>query len=59
MPPFNAPTWKQLAKSYARDAKFARPATESAMAAVEQALRVRLPDKLRDFLLESDGLTAD
>jgi cell wall assembly regulator SMI1 len=59
MPPFNAPTWKKLIKGCTRDAKFERPATETQLAAVEQALSIRLPDELREFLLEADGLTAD
>ena len=59
MPPFNAPSWKQLAKSYASDAKFARPATEAALAALEQSLAIPLPSALREFLLEADGFTAD
>jgi hypothetical protein len=59
MPPFNAPSWKKLTKGYARDAKFGRPASEAQLAAVEQSLSIRLPDSLRDFLLEADGLTAD
>ena len=59
MPPFNAPTWKQLTKSYASDAKFVRSASESQLVAVEQALGIRLPDLLREFLLEADGVTAD
>ncbi len=59
MPPFNAPSWKQLTKGHARDAKFGRPASESQLAAVEQALGIRLPALLREFLLEADGVTAD
>src|SRR4051794_4416369 len=59
MPPFNAPSWKKLIKGYTRDAKFGRPSNETQLAAVEQVLSIRLPDQLRDFLLEADGLTAD
>jgi cell wall assembly regulator SMI1 len=59
MPPFNAPSWKQLAKGYASDAKFARPTTEARIAALEQSLSIRLPPALREFLLEADGFTAD
>src|SRR5688572_18897753 len=33
MPPFNAPSWKQLTKGYAPDAKFGHPASESQIAA--------------------------
>jgi hypothetical protein len=59
MPPYNAPTWKQLTKSYASDAKFARPAKEASIAAVEQSLGIRVPEQLREFWLEADGFTAD
>jgi hypothetical protein len=59
MPPYNAPSWKQLTKTHARDAKFGRPASETRLVAVEQALGVHLPDSLRGFLLEADGVTAD
>lgn len=59
MPPFNAPSWKKLTKSYAREAKFGRPASESQLVAVEQALGIRLPGLLREFLLEADGVTGD
>lgn len=59
MPPYNAPSWKQLTKKYAPDAKFARPTTEARLAAVERSLGVRLPSELREFLLEADGFTAD
>jgi hypothetical protein len=43
MPPFNAPSWKQLTKGHARDAKFGRPASETQLAAAEQGLGIRLP----------------
>jgi hypothetical protein len=59
MPPFNASSWKELTERYARDATFGRPASESQLAAVEQALGIRLPDSLREFLLEADGVSAD
>jgi hypothetical protein len=59
MPPFNAPSWKQLAQTHAADAKFAPPATESQLAAAERELGVQLPDTLRELLLESDGVIAD
>lgn len=59
MPPFNAPSWKQLVKSYASDAKFASPTTEERIVTLEQSLSIRLPSALRDFLLEADGFTAD
>jgi hypothetical protein len=59
MPPFNAPSWKQLTKQYALDAKFGDPASESQLSVVEQALNIQLPDLLREFLLEADGAKAD
>lgn len=59
MPPFNAPSWKQLALRYAPDAEFAKPATESQLAVLEQSLGIKLPSGLREFLLEADGFTAD
>jgi hypothetical protein len=59
MPPFNAPSWKQLAQTHAADAEFAPPASESQLAAAERELGVQLPDTLRELLLESDGVIAD
>jgi hypothetical protein len=59
MPPFNAPSWKRLTKDYARDAEFGPPTSEGQIVAVEQALGIRLPTLLREFLLEADGVTAD
>ena len=59
MPLYNSPTWKKLANRYVRDAKFGRPASEKRIAAVEQSLGVCLPDALREFLLEANGMRAD
>ena len=59
MPPHNAPSWKQLTKSYASDAEFARAATQTSIAAVEQSLGLQIPKQLREFWLEADGFTAD
>jgi len=59
VPPYNAPSWKDLTKSYAPDAKFAGPASEAHIATVEKALNIQLPPQLREFLLEADGLSAD
>ena len=59
MPPFNAPSWKELTSGHASDAEFGAAANDTGIAAVEQALGVQLPDALRDFLLEADGVTAD
>lgn len=59
MPPFNAPSWKSLVTLAASDAGFAAPAAETEIAAVERTLGLRLPPGLREFLQESDGVTAD
>jgi hypothetical protein len=55
---FGTPTWKQSVKKAASDAKFASPASESQIVAVEQALSIKLPQALRELLLESDGVRA-
>jgi hypothetical protein len=39
--------------------RFAPPATEAAIAEVERALGVRLPEQLRRFYLECDGFRED
>ena len=59
MSPFNAPSWKTLVASLAPDAEFAKPATETGLNALEQTLRVHLPEEFRQLLLEFDGLVAD
>ena len=59
MPPFNAASWRTLISSVASDAKFANPATESQLIAVEHSLGISLPQKIRELLLEFDGVTAD
>ncbi len=48
-----------MVASVAPDAEFAEPATEIRLAALEQTLGIHLPEKLRQLLLEFDGLTAD
>lgn len=50
MPPFDATSWKKLAKRCARGAKFRGPAKASDLLAVEDALGLRLPEPLRDSL---------
>ena len=57
MPPFNSPSWKQLAKKSDPGVKCGRPSTEERIAKAEQGLGVRLPTGLRDLLLEADGIT--
>jgi hypothetical protein len=59
MPPINAPSWRSLITLATSDARFAAPAAESGIAAVEQAFGIRLPQGLRELLRESDGVTAD
>ena len=59
MSPFNTPSWKTLVASVAPDAEFAEPATETRLSALEQTLRVHLPEVFRQLLLEFDGLIAD
>lgn len=59
MPPHNAPNWKDLVVTLTHRSEFGPPAEESRISEVERSLRVRLPDALREFLLESDGLVAD
>jgi cell wall assembly regulator SMI1 len=59
MPPIDAPSWKKLVKKAASDAEFAGPASDSQLAAVEQALGIQLPQDLRELLLEFDGVTAN
>lgn len=59
MPPFTAPSWKQLAKKSGRGVKCARPATEKRIAKAEQTLGVQFPPPLRALLLEADGITGE
>ena len=58
MPPYNAPTWKNLVSSLTDDAEFGPPSDDRHLASVEQSVGA-LPLVLRDFLLEADGLKAD
>ena len=46
-----------LIKSLTPEVEFGQPATEAQIAAVEQTLRIRFPDGLRDLLREADGVT--
>src|SRR2546430_2656390 len=57
MPPYNAQSWKMLIKSLTPEVEFGQPATEAQIATVEQTLRIRFPDGLRDLLREADGVT--
>ena len=56
MPPFNAPSWKQLAKKSGSGVKCGRPAAEGRIETAEDALGVRFPAPLRELLLEADGV---
>ncbi len=57
MPPFNASSWKQLAKKLVPGVKCGRPATEDRITKAEQTLGISLPETLRELLLEADGIT--
>ena len=56
MPPFNAHSWKELVANSTRDAEFGPTADENQLAIAERDLGVPLPQSLREFLLEADGL---
>ncbi len=58
MPPFNASSWKDLTKGLACGAKFGHPTSARKLAAVEHALSIRLPEWLREFLQEANGVTS-
>ncbi len=51
--------WRDLIASLATDVTFAPGATESSIAATEDALAVRFPDQLRSMLLESNGVLGE
>lgn len=57
MPPYNAVSWKDLARRLAPDWEANPPAGESGLGATERSLGVQLPASLRDFLTEADGMT--
>ncbi len=59
MPSINAPNWKALIKSAAPDAEFTKPASDSQLATIEQALGFQLPQSLRELLSESNGIKAN
>jgi hypothetical protein len=54
-----ADNWRALIAGLAADAEFAAGASQGQIAAVEETLATRLPDRLRSLLLESDGVRAD
>jgi hypothetical protein len=56
MPPYNAPSWKELVRSLEPKVRCGPPATEAQIAAVEQTLGVRFPQQLRDVLSEANGV---
>ncbi len=51
--------WRDLIASLATDVTFAPGATESSIAATEDALAVQFPDQLRSMLLESNGVLGE
>jgi hypothetical protein len=50
--------WRELVSQLFDDAKFSPPAAPADIQAVEPALELSLPDDLKGFLLESNGLAA-
>jgi hypothetical protein len=59
MPPYNAPTWKKLAKGYRREVQFGGSASEARITTAEQTMGLSFPPQLREFWLESDGLIGE
>ncbi len=51
--------WRDLITSLTTDATFAPGATESSIAATEDALAVEFPDQLRSLLLVSNGVLGE
>ncbi|MBL8873944.1 MAG: SMI1/KNR4 family protein [Planctomycetaceae bacterium] len=51
--------WRDFITSLTADATFAPGATESSIAATEDALAVEFPDQLRSMLLESNGVLGE
>ena len=56
MPPYNAPSWRELAASLEPNVRLAAPAAEEELQQVEAAVGVALPEHLREFLLETNGV---
>jgi hypothetical protein len=52
-----AEMWKKLIKKWEPGCEFASPASEKQILAAEKALGVKLPDELRELLLETNGVT--
>lgn len=48
--------WKDFIKSITTDCNFNPPATETEIAKIEDMFQVRLPDELKDFLRETNGV---
>lgn len=48
--------WKELIQGFSDEATFEAPATEQQIIAVEDALKIGLPDDLKALLLETNGL---
>ncbi|WP_409340475.1 SMI1/KNR4 family protein [Paenibacillus sp. MBLB4367] len=51
--------WMDLIKELTNDIKFHVPVTESQLLEVESLLQVDLPDSLKEFLLESNGVIGE
>ena len=51
--------WRDFITSLTDDATFAAGATQSSIAATEDALAVDFPEQLRSLLLESDGVLGE
>lgn len=51
--------WRDFITSLTTDATFAPGATQSSIAATEEAFAVEFPDQLRSLLLESDGVLGE
>ena len=50
--------WREFVLSLAPDAEFRDPASATTIVGAEQALSVKFPKDLVEFLLESDGMFA-
>ncbi len=49
--------WRELISSLCEDCEFNQPAVFSEIAAVEEALAIKLPDDLKDLLKETNGIS--
>lgn len=51
--------WRELVSEHCEAAKFSEPASESDIKRLEETFSVRLPEELKSFLLECNGVEAD